>query len=104
MSNLTDTDFLEVINFIGSREKKAAGKFIPMTSLNQGLSDTGADSLDIMMFYVILDDAFAIPEDKIEESVPEEEPTGNDIFDFVKKYQTKGFTIEELRETFKQYK
>jgi len=104
MNRLTDAEFLEALNFIGGQEKKTHGEFMPMTALDQTLASTGLDSLGIMMFFVLLDEFFGIPEDMIEESIPTEGPTGNSIFGFVMHNQTKGFTIEELRQTFKKFK
>ena len=104
MNKLSNEDFLEAINFIGGQEKKTHGEFTPMTSLDQTLASTGLDSLGVMMFFILLDEFFGIPEEKIEESIPKEEPTGNSVFAFVLEHQTKGFTIEELRETFTHYK
>jgi acyl carrier protein len=101
---LSDNDFLEVINFIGSQEKKARSNFIPLETLEDPLSATELDSLGVMMFYVLLDEFFGIPDESIEEGDTVSSKTGKDILKFVLTHQTKGFTIEELQETFKQYK
>jgi acyl carrier protein len=101
---LSDNDFLEVINFIGSQEKKARSNFIPLETLEDPLSATELDSLGVMMFYVLLDEFFGIPDESIEEGDTVSSKTGKDILKFVLAHQTKGFTIEELQETFKQYK
>jgi acyl carrier protein len=104
MNRLSNTDFLEAINFIGGQEKKTHGAFTPMTELDQTLESTGLDSLGIMMFFILLDEFFGIPEEKIEEAIPEYAPTGTSVFEFVLENQTKGFTIDELRDTFTKYK
>ncbi len=51
-----------------------------------------------------MDDVFGIPEEKIEETMPEEEPSVKKIIQFIKKTQTKEFTIEEFHVIALQYK
>lgn len=104
MHKLTDGDYLEIINYILRREKLAQDAFVPLVNETQKLSDSGADSLDMMMFYVVMDDVFGIPEEKIEETMPEEEPSVKKIIQFIKKTQTKEFTIEEFHVIALQYK
>ena len=103
MHKLTDEEFLEVINMVCAQEKHSHVNFTDMTDLSQELSSTGLDSLGVMMFFVLLDEVFGIPEDAIEEDATAKATTGHEIFEFIKENQTKGFTLDEVKEIAKQY-
>lgn len=104
MHKLTDEDFLEVVNMVCAQEKHSQENFTNMTDLSQELSETGLDSLGVMMFFVLLDEVFGIPEEDIEEDATADLVTGHEIFAFVKENQTKGFTLDEVKEIAKKYK
>jgi|SaaInlStandDraft_3_1057020.scaffolds.fasta_scaffold37559_2 hypothetical protein len=103
MNKLSNTDFLTVLNLIGNRDTTSKSKYKYLKALDEPLTTTGLDSLDIMMFYVMLDEFFGIPNKVIDESVPDSKETCSNIFKFVKQHQTKGFTLAEVNETFKHY-
>ena len=103
MNTLTDNDFLQIINWVCAQEKHSHVNFTDMKDLSENLTDTGLDSLGVMMFYVLLDEVFGIPEEAIEDGSTNNLKTGSDVFNFIKENQTRGFTMEEVTNIFKQF-
>jgi len=104
-NTITDGEFVEVINKLSEYESNS-DNFRPITSLDQNITDTNLDSLGIMMLFMWLDTAFGVSEEdgkKFMEGMSEEGEatviTGHDIVAFIKEYQTKCYTKEELDES-----
>ena len=93
---ITDDEFIEVINKLSEYES-TEGNFTPISSLNQSILDTNLDSLGIMMLFMWLDVTFGVSEEDGKKFLEETEAiTGQSIVEFIKKYQTKCYTKEEL--------
>lgn len=104
MHRLTDAEFIEVINMVCAQEQYSHTNFTNMTDLSQKLSETGLDSLGVMMFFVLLDEVFGIPEEAVEDDSTSALVTGHQIFEFIKENQTKGFTLDEVKEISKKFR
>jgi len=95
-NTITDEEFIELINKLSEYES-TSGNFTPITSLDQLVTETSLDSLGIMMMFMWLDISFGISEEDGKKFMEEHEVIdGHSIVTFVKKYQTKCYTKEEL--------
>ena len=58
-------DFLELFNAVGAAQKVVTKDFIPAESLETPIDEdtTGLDSLDVMLTYVVLSDAYGVEEE-----------------------------------------
>jgi acyl carrier protein len=95
-NDITDEEFIEVINKLSEYESND-GNFIAITSLDQSILETNLDSLGVMMLFMWLDTTFGVSEEDGKKFMEENDKiTGQTIVDFIKKYQTKCYTKEEL--------
>jgi acyl carrier protein len=95
-NTITDEEFIEVINKLSEYENNE-GNFAPITTLDQSVLDTNLDSLGVMMLFMWLDTTFGVSEEDGKKFMEETTViTGHTIVDFIKKYQTKCYTKEEL--------
>ncbi len=95
-NTITDDEFIAVINKLSEYES-TSDNFTPITSLDQSILDTNLDSLGIMMLFMWLDVTFGVSEEDGKKFLEETEiMDGHSIVTFIKKYQTKCYTKEEL--------
>jgi hypothetical protein len=96
INEITDVEFIEVINKLSEYES-TSDNFTPITSLDQSIIETQLDSLGIMMLFMWLDTTFGVSEEDGKKFLLENEVMdGHSIVAFIKKYQTKCYTKEEL--------
>lgn len=99
---ITDEEFVRIINSVCENEVGGFGGFTPIATLEDNVVEAGLDSLGVMMVYVWITEGFGISDEDAENAVKAEVITGHDIVNFIKKYQTKGYTLEEVRATFQR--
>lgn len=101
INTITDEEFIKVINKLSEYES-ASSNFTPITTLSQSILDTNLDSLGVMMLFMWLDTTFGISEEDGKKYLEEAEAiTGQSIVDFIKEYQTKCYTQEELEHSIR---
>ena len=106
---VTDEEFILLINAICIKEMGQHQSYFNVTSVDDKLLDTNIDSLSVMMLFVWLSEGFGMTDEESETALTgdvdeEGKPipiTVQRIIDFVKKYQTQGYTFEEVRKIFK---
>jgi hypothetical protein len=95
--NITEDKFIEVINGLAKYEAVDVSMFEPITSLDQDILLTNIDSLGIMMMFIWLSAIFGIGDEEGKELLGQGDVlTGHVIVTFVKAYQTKSYTDEEV--------
>lgn len=79
-------NYLELLNGLGQRVKPSASAFVPATSLEAPLADTGLDSLDVTLLAVYVCELFGIPEAIGKDFAPR---TYSDIITFIDRHGTR---------------
>lgn len=98
---ITDEEFIRLINAISVKEMAGVSSFFGVSSVDDKLLDSGIDSLSVMMLFVWLSEGFGMSEEDSKDALTGEEViTVQRIIDFVKQYQTRGYTFDEVREIF----
>lgn len=92
IADMTNEEFLKAINLIiyNAMSNNTAEDFVPMKSLDNTLSSTGADSLDFTVTIMVLADVFLIPAEiaNSTEIIPQKDLSGAEIVELIKQYGT----------------
>lgn len=94
---ITNEEFILVMNSICKKEANSLVPIREVTSVEESLLETEMDSLTVMMFYVWILDMFGIEDNDETRSAVSANSTIAEIIDFIKKYQTRCYTFEEVK-------
>lgn len=83
---MISTDYLELMNRLGTHVKPRANAFHAVQSLNEPLADAGLDSLDIVLLSVYTCEIFGIAEELGKSLTPR---TFAELVSFVELHQTR---------------
>jgi acyl carrier protein len=100
--SLTDEEFIHIINVISIRESSEPDAFNRVESMHDSLILDRLDSLGVMMLVVWLHELFGITTETVPTRALKGDLTVDDLFTFVKKYQTKGYTYAQIEQTLVQ--
>lgn len=80
---MTDQDFLMLLKEVAKKAKPFHDELFPIEDLDQDLSETGLDSLDMLMCTVYLCEVFDIEDEKSQEM---QVKTPRECMDFLKQW------------------
>jgi hypothetical protein len=96
---LTDDEFIDIVNKICKKETAINQEYIPFTSTTDMLITDRLDSLGVMLFFVWLSEVFGILEEDLNAFLKQNNFTLKNLKEFISIKGTCSFTYDEFMET-----